>query len=175
MATSIDDMLNKAKEKLGNAKRPRYGYVQVKPIVPHAAILDRWATRVCELPFNRVQKDDFHVTLIFDKRNKVKADPKKKIHKSRMYSAELYNLAVFEGSGALVLELDSPELSNRHRQLSGLGFKHDYPAYRPHLTLMNDNAAPRDFFSCLDSFSELFEELPHGLLFTSETWEPVKK
>lgn len=38
-------------------------------------------------------------------------------------------------SKSLVLLLDSPELHSIHTQLTGLGFSHSYPEFRPHVTL----------------------------------------
>lgn len=80
--------------------------------------------------------DDMHITLIYDRSNpisKIKIDPR------TVYNADIIGVKTLGEPGtkwyAITLELDSPELVNRHADYIEAGFTHSYPNFIPHMSL----------------------------------------
>ena len=170
--SAIDKLLEKTSLKQG---KQRYGYVAVYPDMAQAAILDRWTRSICRINF-AVPKDEYHVTLMYDKRNKVKRNAAKAPKKGRLFRAEPVNVDVFfpkDGKPALVLSLHSPELSARHAQLKAMGFRHSYQNFKPHLTLKEGGVLKSDFASASANLYNLIESMPK-MHFFMETWREIK-
>ena len=172
MADFLDKLIEEQRRS-ETAPLQGFGYASVKPIPQHASLLDKWAGQVCELPWNRTHKEDFHVTLAYDERNKVYPDIRRKPLPGKIYIANVLNLRVFEKNSTLVLELHSVALSRRHMQLRTFGFQHKYKSYIPHITLVPKKVKYEDFMDALDNLEELVDMFPEGIMFKGEKWEPV--
>lgn len=78
--------------------------------------------------------EDLHCTLVysqFDAPKELSVWKKNKKFKAKMQDIKLYG----KNSDHLVVTLDSPELKAEHDRLIGLGAKHSWEYYSPHVTL----------------------------------------
>ena len=173
MPTTIDRLLKNVSLK---KKTPMYGYVAVFPAQNHANTLSRWLRQVCKINF-AVTAKDFHVTLMYDRRNAIKQKAGRSPKKGKLFSAKVVNVEVFfpkgnEGAAVLVLLLDSKALTERHKQLRAMGFKHSYKEYKPHITLKTHSVSRSDLASASANLIELIDMLPTIMLYR-EAWEPI--
>lgn len=104
------------------------GFIAIKPDIQNA----QYYANACQLIGieDGLTPEEMHVTLFYDRREPIinAYEPKNRMYKAFIKSCALYN-------DALVLELESTELIERFLELKMMGFKSDYPEYKPHLTL----------------------------------------
>ena len=166
----VDKLLEEVKLKKG---KPKVGYVFVTPSAAHAAILDRWASRICRIAFSTPKKE-YHVTLMYDARNKVERTNARRPQKGKVFKGEPINVALYgKKEDALVLELHSPDLAKRHEQLKGMGFKHSYKKFRPHVTIKDANTTKGDFAAAAANLGVLVDMLPQ-MAFYWEDWRETR-
>lgn len=84
-----------------------------------------------------INPEDMHATLIHSKDKNINgtANPE------RVFTAKIVGEPKFMGEApykALVLELESYDLTDRHEQLKAYGGNHSYDEYKPHLSLKYD-------------------------------------
>lgn len=145
------------------------GWMDVKPSRKTALAIRRWATQVCD--FSRVEKiDDLHVTQIF-----VGGDDRYPIvpNKQRSYACRFNGAELFgDQNNVLVLLLTSPSLQLRFREFKKVGYKHTYPTYEPHITIL-DPATPEDLNTARTHMDKLREMVPIFPV-QGETWHKTK-
>lgn len=113
---------------LGDNFKSANGYVSVKP--------DLSSTITIQEIINKLQIDGtmpsnkFHVTLMFSRKSTINANAEA----DRVYDATITGKVMPLGD-YLVLELDSPALQNRYRELLDSEGISDYPSYIPHLSI----------------------------------------
>lgn len=105
-------------------------YVAVKPGHELARLIGVWMERA-KLE-NRVAVDDLHVTVLY---SRTVIDPECKPDSWYVASPKNWGFLNSDGDRALVLFLDSPELTRRHQELMAKGGTHDFAEYTPHLTV----------------------------------------
>lgn len=82
------------------------------------------------LGFDSDSWEDYHITLMYDENN----TPTETIDiPIKSYQCVMTNVALY--NGYLVIEVDCPELHERHQQILSAGKQTKYPKYRPHITL----------------------------------------
>lgn len=85
---------------------------------------------------NRVSPDDIHITVAYSKAP-ISMQARGNLKPSVVATPKEYS--IFKGNSGgycLVLEVDAPELTARHNEIiRDYGASHDYPTYRPHITL----------------------------------------
>ena len=146
------------------------GWMDVKPSRKTALAIQSWATRVCD--FIRIEKaNELHITQLF-----IGGDNRYPIvpNKNRSYSCRFNDVALFgDTNGALVLKVTSPSLHIRFREFEKVGYKHTYPSYEPHITLL-EGATASDLNTARHHLGKLRELVP---IFTvqGETFHKSKK
>lgn len=78
---------------------------------------------------------DLHLTLMYDRSN-----PKIDVTTStKSYTAKINSFKTLGEPGtkwySIALDLESPELDERHNELKELGFKHSYPKFIAHVSM----------------------------------------
>jgi uncharacterized protein len=115
--------------------------------------------------------DDFHITLMYDKSNPaISVKMKKGEYKTTITGIDVMGEPDSKWY-AVVLKLESDELTDRHNQLKRLGFTHSYPQFKMHVSLKY-KPTPDDIETIKfhkDKFMEIGE-----LLFDSETRKLLK-
>lgn len=104
--------------------------------------------------------DDMHCTLMYDESNPdIDYDTKEK----ETYTAKVTGIEKL--GKAIVLLLDSPELTKRHKELKKLGFEHSYDDLLCHMSVIYDPES-----TDLDVVELMYklEVFPEVLTFTSE-------
>lgn len=101
--------------------------------------LREWAKKN-EIP-NRVPHEKMHCTLLFSKKHCPDYEPKGELDPP--IEVKPKHLTVFDsrdrGKKVLVVELDAPEFTKRHKELmKEHGATYDFPEYKPHVTLSYD-------------------------------------
>jgi 2'-5' RNA ligase len=103
---------------------------------------------------NITPRIDQHVTLIYSKETNIPLGKVEKFLKTcpQKFTATIKDVAAFdsvpkdgerdESKCAIVLKLDSSDLKAIHDGLKGIGLKHSYPDFSPHITLIY--GFPRD-------------------------------
>jgi len=141
------------------------GFIAIKPDIQKA----QYYANACQLIGieDCLSPEEMHVTLFYDRREPIidAYEPKNRMYKAFIKSCALYN-------DALVLELDSTELKERFLELKMIGFKSDYPEYKPHLTLKY-GATQADLITLRDNWI-MFEMMP-TLHLMFEYSESIKK
>ena len=123
-----------------------------------------WLSNTCQIS-NLETPEEYHVTLIYDKRNPhyTISDPQEK------YAAEISGGALFgEENNVLVLLLNSPDLNARNKEIVDAGYQSDFPDYKPHITVKKD--ADSNDLQILKN--HLKSKL--GLTLDNEQWGPTK-
>lgn len=84
-----------------------------------------------------VDKKDLHVTLIYSRKYLPKFKPRKQLEDDDIMLAEPTGFDLYgEEKHALVIELSSPDLHDRHNQImKEHKATYDFDVYKPHLTL----------------------------------------
>ena len=105
---------------------------------------------------NLVNEDDFHSTLVY---SRVEFNH---IPSSKMFEAKFKNFRIFEDrrtlKKVLVMELESPDLTNRHNEIYRNNPKatYDFDSYIPHCTLSYD---VEDYdLSLLDTYQYIMDD-----------------
>lgn len=105
---------------------------------------------------NLVNEDDFHSTLVY---SRVEFNH---IPSSKMFEAKFKNFRIFEDrrtlKKVLVMELESPDLTNRHNEIYRNNPKatYDFDSYIPHCTISYD---VEDFdLSLLDTYQDIMDD-----------------
>lgn len=113
-----------------------------------------------------------HVTLMYDK-----SDPDIKIvhEKDKTFKATVTGVERLGEKGseweAIAFSLESPDLCKRHDFLKAAGFKHSYPEYKCHMSLVYKPAI--DDFDKID-LVHVLKGFPKTLTFTNEQSKPLK-
>ena len=112
------------------------GYCCVKPSEEVANEIYNWVTKTCKFHDNIDPANEYHATLIYDKRNKQFdiSEPKEEYIAS-VSGADLFG----EEKNVLVLLLDSEDLQNRNKELIDAGYESTYPKYKPHITIKKES------------------------------------
>lgn len=78
---------------------------------------------------------DLHLTLMYDKSNpKIDVDSQKKSYIAKINSFKTLGEPDSKWY-AIALDLESPELNERHNELKKLGFAHSYPNFIAHISM----------------------------------------
>lgn len=119
-----------------------------------------------------IEVSKLHVTVIYDESN---PEITGVFNKDKKYKATVTGIKRLGTKGskweAIAFELKSPELEKRHKELKDLGFKHSYPQFLCHMSLVYKPA-----IGDMEKI-ELIQSLkgfPKTLTFSSETAKPIK-
>ena len=127
----------KRKQRLTKTAGPKTLYVN--RTLTNAADVISWA-KAQGFKFAQ-QPEDMHVTLCYSKEpfdwDHLEPDAGTVTVKSGPRTIQQFN------KGAVVLELDSPDLAAEHQGFRDQGASYDFPSYRPHITITWEGA-PRD-------------------------------
>lgn len=147
-------------------------YVSVKPFPITCGMLYDEFHRF--LRSNMEPISGMHVTLITSKQNIPEA--KQFVQPDRKFQGTLRKLKWWAGhdkAGYLVIEVDSPELQQRHRTWIHLGGKHSFPEYNPHITLAT-GLQHRQIKHLLDSYNSDPDGLGLPCAFSRESASDLK-
>lgn len=114
-----------------------------------------------------INPEKMHLTLMYSASNNILTSPKPE----KEYRAEFTGEPLIMGNNpwrALVIKVKSSEISVRHKELKIFGGVHSHPDFKPHLSLK---------YSPTEKDLELIKSLSidGGLIFSNESFEPVKK
>jgi hypothetical protein len=117
-----------------------------------------------------MRPEEYHVTLMYDASNPVidTDQPEQDL----TYSAHGTGMDQFGEKGsrweAIVIKLNSPELTQRHQYLLQRGYRHSYPDFKPHLSLKYMPDA-----GDLEKFQDAWNsgDIPHTIRLHDEYWE----
>jgi len=120
--------------KLYELKEIRGTYVALRPTPATLALVLAWARE------NNVSLvSDPHVTVLYSRAPlQVSANPAE--HLTTTLRFEAFNPSAGNQETAIVVELVAPTISARHDALIRAGGTHDFPEYRPHMTLFYGDA-----------------------------------
>lgn len=119
-----------------------------------------------------IKASDFHITLMYDESN-----PEIEVLKNtKIYSAKISGVERLGKKGskweAIALTLTSPEIEKRHKELKNAGFKHSYPEYKCHMSIIYKPASTdEDIINLIHKLNVL----PKVLKFGDEKHEKIKK
>lgn len=105
----------------------------------------------------------FHVTVIYDKE-----DPEiDLLSNEKTYNAKIVGVERLGEKGskweAIALILESPEIEKRHTELKNAGFKHSYPTFKCHMSVVyQPNDTDEDLIELIFKLGVLPEELIFG-------------
>lgn len=128
------------------------------------------AKRVQELTGDGIPADELHCTLMYSvSESDVEESPNDSVHLATVLGMEIMG----EGDGrAITVQLNSETLHQRHDELKSLGLEYSYPEYKPHLSLVYSEDCDK-WLTLLQNDAKLNILLSTGLLFDSESWEPL--
>lgn len=109
------------------------GYVALKLDKQHAKIIHA-AAKAAGIK-NLIPEDEMHMTLMYDESD----SPKNYVASSASYDADITGCTKLGKPGskweAIVIEIDSPEISARFKDLKKAGFKHSYGELKQHISI----------------------------------------
>lgn len=119
------------------------------------------------IPMNRL-----HATIMYDKRNPDVFPTKN----DKVYNAKIVGVKMLGDPTsrwrACVLELDSPAVQERHKELKEAGFEHSFDDLLLHVSLCYGEQAAVIYPVITQLFNE--GKLPESLVLCSETWDECK-
>lgn len=113
-----------------------------------------------------IPPSEMHCTLMYDE-----SDPNIKILKNTStYTAKVKGVKLL--GDAIVLELDSPGIEKRHKELKNAGYKHSFPKLLVHMSINYDpKSTDKDLLELLIKL----KGIPKVLKFGNEKFSPLKK
>lgn len=107
--------------------------------------------------------DKFHVTVIYDE-----SDPEIDLLKNtKTYEAKIIGVERLGKKGskyeAIALTLKSPQIEKRHKELKNAGFKHSYPNFKCHMSIVyQPSTSDEDIINLINKLGVLPSTLKFG-------------
>lgn len=143
------------------------GYVSLKVNIQDAEKLHKLLSNngITDL----ISPEKMHMTLMYDESNpSVGYEPSKKVYASRLFAIKELGEGEWK---AVVLELNSPEISARHDDLKAQGYTHSYDSFVPHVSVKY-KPSEGDLMKVKGLFDKIVEELP-TITLENESGEPL--
>lgn len=124
---------------------------------------------------NKVSKGEMHITVAYS-RKPISLSALGALEPPASVKAKHYSIFKTQtGENCLVLEVESPTLTARHREIiDDYGASYDFPEYKPHITLSYDCGIGFDIKKLppVDTIPELFANLEYAMELDLE-WQPA--
>lgn len=126
--------------------------------------------------FENKHEDEYHISIIVAPGQVADLDAAEEKKDNGPFRVEGNKLVYWTGHNGktyLVLELESEDLQELHQKWVDLGFKHSFPEYRPHMTLMK-NFDPEGKDDLIEKINGFLQTNPIVLLASGEIIDGYK-